>query len=252
MARKFIGITDCEVLYEDFSALASGAILDSILEQASEWVYTSICEFNPTPSLSLPATGTSPNFFIRLATASEAVYLALSRRMLANKEGAEGYWTVFHTDAEGILEDFKSGRRRIDPEPTVGQIGIGMPTALTVGTGTEAITPNSEWIESNYGVPGCYYTEDLYPRIFTIELQTVGSNLATSTFRWKTDEDEGWYRENVKCDWNFIPLSFGVEIRFLYKYIDSYKVGQQWQISCYPERDSKSRRVAGYTTFLER
>lgn len=250
MARGFCGTADCSVLYEDFTELAEGSVLTSIITQASDWVYEELATMHRTPSTALPSTGTSPNFWVRMATASESIYLAVARRMKADREVGDGYWTPFHNDALGILEDFRTGTKRLDPECSLGQKGIG--PAEPVANGTD--TPEGSWVESNTLVPGCYYEDDSVPRTFTVELTTVGATLADCRFRWRTDENEvdEWESENNTCCWSFVYLSYGVQIRFFPANIASWKVGQGWTIQCYPERDSKERATGGVTQYMER
>lgn len=254
MSREFVEDADCSVLYEDWVGLGDATTLKALRIQASEWVYAEITETHRTPSTSLPNTGTTTNFWIRLAAASEAIYLGCSRRMKGDKEKDVGYWSSFHVDAVGILEDFKAGRRRLDPEPKVGERGIGPAEAVVYGDAGTNIG-ESNWIESNTLVPLAVYDDDSYPRIYTVELQTVGATLADCAFRWKTDgteTDSGWEVENIACSWSFTHMSYGVEVRFFPEYIDSYEVGMKWQIQCFPERDRKSRDAGGITSMLER
>jgi len=250
MARGFCGTADCEVLYEDFTTLAEGSVLTTIITQASDWVYSELAEMHRTPSSALPATGTSPNFWVRLATASESIYLAVARRMKADKEVADGYWTPFHNDALGILEDFRTGAKRLDPECSIGQKGIGPAEPVTNGTDT----PEGSWVESNTLVPGCYYLDDTVPRTFTVELTTVAASLTDCRYRWRTDENAvgEWESSGNACSWSFCYLAHGVEIRFFPANIASWKVGQAWTIQCYPERDSKNRATGGTTTIMGR
>ena len=250
MARGFVGTADCEVLYEDFMDLAEGSVLTGCITQASDWVYSVLSEMQRTPSSALPATGTSPNFWVRLATASESIYLAVKRRMEADKETGEGYWRPFHDDAMGILEDFRTGVKRLDPEPKIGERGIGPCEAVANGT----LSPQSFWVESNTLVPGSYYQDDWYARTYTVELQTVGATLSASTFRWRSNENDVgvWEESNRPCSWSFTCLSNGVEVRFFPEYLGSMVVGQSWTIRCFPERDRKSRANGGETVLMER
>jgi hypothetical protein len=250
MARGFCGTEDCSVLYEDFTSLGEGSTLESIITQASDWVYSVLAEMHRTPSSALPATGTSPNFWVRMATASESIYLAVARRMRADRENADGYWMPFHNDALGILEDFRTGAKRLDPEYSLGERGIG--PAEPVENGTD--TPEGSWVESNTLVPGCYYEDDSVPRTFTVELTTVGATLADCRFRWRTDENavDEWESSGNACSWSFCTLAYGVQIRFFPANIASWKVGMGWTIQCYPERDVKERSTGGVTVLMER
>jgi hypothetical protein len=252
MAREFVTDADCSVLYEDWAKLGDTETRQGLRIQASEWVYAEITETHRAPSSALPNTGTTTNFWLRLATASEAIYLGCSRRMKGDHQKDVGYWSSFHVDAVGILEDFKAGRRRLDPEPKIGERGIGPAEAVVYGeAGTDI--GESNWIESNTLVPLAVYDDDKYSRVYTIEMQEVGETLNACTFRWKTDGTEsGWEAENVKCSWSFIYLSHGVEVRFFPQNIASYETGMKWEIGCHPERDRKTRDVGGETFVMDR
>lgn len=250
MAREFCTVAQCEVLYEGFSELAPTTTGTGIIQQASAWIYATVSEFHAAPSTALPDSGISPNFWINLATASEAVYLALVRRMVSNGETSEGFWDVFHADAIDILKSIKSGDRRLDPDPKLAQVGIGVPEAIA---NEEYTVGSSNWLESNHNVPEDYYEDDVYSRRFYIEIQTIGSTLKTSTFRWKTDlTEDDWAAEGVFMDWAFMSLSHGVQFRFLPDNFADFEVGMMWRITCNPEKDIKNRASGGSTVFMGR
>lgn len=251
MARGFVGTADCEVIYEDFSDLGSASTLTGFIVKASDWVYAKIAEFSRTPSAALPDTGTSPNFWVREATALEAVHLAVFRRMAADKEERNGYWDAFRSDALAIIEDFRTGAKKLDPEVKAGERGIG--PAEQYGNGTTVV--DSAWIESNTLVPFSYYEDDRYSREFFVEIIGTGATLAAHSFRWWTDEyPSGSYAQaSVPFSWSFTALSHGVEVRFFPEYIGTYAIGQKWRIRCFPERDAKLKGASSNTTmFMER
>lgn len=253
MARNFCSTTDCEIIYEGFSDTV-GNLVDSIIEEASNWVYANISEFHPAPSTALPSTGTSPNYWVRTATANEAIYLALNRRMVTvNEEAEEGYWTVYHTDALNILSDIYEGKHRIDPDPMLAQKGIGVAEAISNGTYSVG---TSNWLESNVNVPTDFYEDDTYSRVYYIQIESLGATLKTSTFKWWTDMTDltadGYDGEGIYMDYRFVGLSYGVKVRFMGDNFDSFEEGMTWKIPCYPERDTKQRQNSISTMFWER
>ncbi|MCK4521161.1 MAG: hypothetical protein KAU20_01215 [Nanoarchaeota archaeon] len=245
--RQFCDIEDCEAIFEGFSDLA-GTNGSTLINKASKFINAEITKFHPQASAALPSEGTSPNFHVVLATASEAIYWALNRRMVTSSESAEdGYWTVFHQDALAIIEEIKTGEIRLAPDPKLSAVGIGMTEAVTS-------TATSTWLESNSLVPMSYYEDDVYSRIYTITIESLGSTLKTSKFKWKTDMtvDTDWEAEGVFMNVSFLTLSHGVAVRFLAENFDSFEVDQTWKIECYPERDSKNKAVGIKTFHMER
>lgn len=248
--REFVTDSDCEALFEGFTDLV-GTIGSTIRGQASEFVNAEIVKFHPQLSTALPASGTSPNFHVRLAAASESIYLALSRRMITSVEEEEGYWTVFHKDALGIIEEIKSGDIRLDPDPSRSLVGIGVAEGVVNGT---VAAPTSSWAESNSLLATSYYQDDMYSRTYTVEIDGIGDTLKESTFRWKTNMtvDKDWEGEGIQMNVLFTGLSYGVAVRWLNANFSSFAVGQQWEIACYPERDSKNKAIGIETHFMER
>lgn len=253
MAYKFCSSTDCEIIYEGFENTA-GNLADSIIEEASAWVQANVSEYHPSPSTSMPASGTSSNYWIRTATANEAVYLCLNRRMVTNIEDADdGYWEDFHADAVSILADIYEGKHRLDPDPKLAQKGIGVAEAISYGT--FEVGTNS-WLESNCNVPTDFYEDDTYSRVYYVQIETLGSSLKTSTFRWWTSMtdlvNDGYEDSGIYMDYVFHTMSYGVKVRFLGDNFSSFAEGMVWKIPCYPERDTKQRQTAISTVFWER
>lgn len=247
MARQFCTVTDCEVFFEGFEDLA-GTLAEDFIEQASDWVYAQISEFHPAPSLALPETGVSPNYWVRSATTQYTIYLALDRRMITSQETDDGYWRGFLNEAKEILVSIYEGKHKLDPLPMVGEKGIGMTEAIANGTNPVG---TSTWFESNCNVPTSVYEDDTYSRMYYIELESVGSNVQDSTFKWRTDmttNASGYEATGLSMDYTFIALSYGVEVRFLPESFDEFEVGMTWRIKCFPERDSKQRSSSGMET----
>ncbi len=249
MARQYARVEDCEVLYEDYSKLST-TLAEKFIQKASDWVNAMVLEFHPALSSALPTSGESPNFWIQTATANEAIYLALSRRMITSQEDDEGYWDSFHDDAMEILDALYNGKYKLDPDIKFGAKGIGM---------TEAIENESynvggnEWLESNANVPDTCYEDDVYSRTYYVELQTIGSDIKSSTFRYRTNMSEtAWEQENLTMSYSFLSLGYGVEVRFLSDNFANFETGMLWRIKCYPERDSKQRATAISTVFWTR
>ena len=250
MAREYTTADNCEVLYEGFKELAPGSIGLDVIRKASAWIHAEISEFHPEASSALPSSGISPNFWVRTATESEAIYLAIVRRQISNGEESKGYWDMFHEDARAILQNMYDGKYRLDPDPKLALKGIGIAEAIdndTVSAG------DSDWLESNRNVPANFYEDDIYNRHFYVEIEDLNSTLDTSTFRWKTNLSmNGWEASGVMMDWEFIYLSHGVRVRFLPGDFAEFVEGMMWRISCYPERDQKNRAMGGSTAYLER
>lgn len=242
---NFCGTTDCDALLEKFStevAVEDGTSLaTSLIEQASGWVYATLSAFNYVPSIAMPSSGTSPNWWIKRAAASEAVYLGLARRMIASNESTEGYFNIFHEDATAILNDIRNNKIVIEPDIAPGFQGIGQPYGIANGTIT---APANDLLESNARIAGNYYEDDYYPRSYIIEM-TSGS-----TYKyWIKNEPTEIYTGT--CDWQFINLGYGVAIRFAQYGYGTYTTGKQWQLDCYPEKEIKSKKTC-QTQFLQR
>jgi hypothetical protein len=236
----FCGTEQCDAIFEDWSTKVAinstgTSIATTLITEASAWVYAALSNSAVIPSLALPTgTGTSPDFFIRRATANEAVYLGLFRRVVASNEEAEGYFTKFHEDALGILENILDGKITLTPEIAPSKKGIGQPYGTANGTIT---APTDTDIETNALVAGACYTDDNYSRIYYVRVKN------STTFQWWTNEKPLTTYE-APISWTFTPLDYGVQVRFPNA---SYgTVGQTWKIECYPERETNSK--AEYTT----
>lgn len=238
---QFCGTANCDSLFEGWSTnvavnSAGSSIGTILIEEASAWIYSALASASSiVPSLALPTSGTSPDFWIRRATANEAIYLGLSRRMIASNETSEGYFDSFHENALGIVENILEGKIVLAPEIAKGKQGIGQPTGVINGT---VAAPSNDAIETNALVAEACYTDDRYSRTFYVEI--TGS----TTFQWWTNESST--KTTATISWYFIDLSCGVAIRFPNS---SYTVGQKWQIECYPEREINSKGNTENTTY---
>lgn len=234
MADKYCGTSDCRNWCEDFNAYTGtdAATAGSIIEEASNWFRAEVDNIG----YGAPRTDNGTyDYWVRYATAQQAIYIAIDRRKSGQYEEAEGWWIGYHERARNVIERLAAGdlvywRDRSDDERGIGP---AIPRANgTVGTATV------DMCYSNRELQGAWYTLDI-PRTFLLEIDGTGSMTSQQTFRWKYLYGTAWEDTGLKLKWGWRNLADGVWVRWEDTGgTDYFEKGQQWTIACHPNEYS--------------
>jgi len=235
------GTNDCINIFEDYSSYADGTTAAALVTESSRFLTAEINNFHKAP---LPLSGGTYSYYVVRASALENVYLSISRRNSDQHEEEIGWWNKYHVMSMDIIDRMRSNKISLEADVSPWERGIGPIEEKANGT---VSAPDLGMAESNSAIEGAYYTGHDMPRTFVVQLDGVGSTIATQSFKWKYLHGSAWEDETIDCSWDWTGLEYGVNVRF----IDSgtFAAEQQWEIPSNPinyDRNKNHSTITGY------
>lgn len=233
---SYCGTTDCILLFNEWPNVA-GTLADAIIAEASAMTDASLGGFAQAPPLPLTAGGTVYDHYIRHATANYAIWLACDgiHRHQYEASGEPIWWDIYLARAREIFDGLQAGRYVMGSSTAIWERGIGPAVPRT--NGTIAAAPPLVLV-SNHENPSAYYTDDTISRTYLIELEGTGSSIHDGqTYRWQYLGGTAWEQtgQTPRVD-EWVPLSYGVAIRWDQRVSGTLGSAMQWTIDCNPSR----------------
>lgn len=237
---RYCTSSDVSAIYEDYDSL-TGTNGTTLMDVASDWVTATLMDFYGSVFYE---SGTTYPFWIRRASALEAVYLGFKRRHEQAQTTSTGFWDKYHNEAIQILKDLQEGKHTLTTQDAAPwERGITPAVGVTNG---DVTAPGYGGCYSNAEVPDQWFTGD-YPISLVIEIDGAGSRISQQTFKWMYKYGSAWEDEEVALSRSWTYLTDGVYCRFVDAY--SFAVGQQWEIACSPSQGRVSNKGDGIRSY---
>jgi len=233
---SYCGTTDVQLVYSDYKTLmtksdSTGTTSPaSFMTSADEWLEAEFYAHNMTPPPADPISGTY-DYWLRKATANFAVYSAASSILAERAETDEVWWNSYMDTAQGIVDDIRSGIKRLSYQSAAWKDSISQ--AVPIANGTIAAPPTS--VCHSIGQLGGRYTSNI-PRLIEIEIDGTGTSLSAHTFLARlAGEATDTITAGEPCDPDgWTSIGWGVSVIWTPPLTGSLVIGQKWRIYCTP------------------
>ena len=227
---SYCGTTDLKLVYSDYQTLMDAANVDMYLQSADEWLQAEFYAHNMTPPPTDPLSGTY-DYWIRKACALFAVFSASDSILNERAETDDVWWDRYMDTAQEIVDDIRSGRKRLSYQSTAWKDSIS--PAVPWVNGSVAAPPTN--VCHTIGKLGGRYTSDI-PRVIEIEIDGTGTSLSACTFLARiAGEPTATITTGEPCDPDgWTPIGWGVSVIWTPPLVGSIAIGQKWRVSCTP------------------
>lgn len=240
---SYCGTTDCLMIFAGWTTTA-GTDAAAIITEASAMTDAYLGDFDLSPPQPLAQGGTVYDYWIRKATAHIAVWLTNEALYRSQYEaGVPAWWDTHQDRAMSIFEGLRSGAHTMGSGVAVWERGIG--PAVPSGTAPYGA------LLSNCEVTTDYYTDDTVRRVYTVQLDSTGTDAYSQTIRWKYSGGTAWEQEDVQVEpFCWTALSYGVAVTFDPSTCGTIlEEGLTWTIEANPsrQRNYKGRGLTSWS-----
>ena len=228
---SYCGTSDLKLVYSDYADSMGTANITGYITAASEWLTAEFYAHNMTPPPTDPISGTY-DYWIRRATAFYAVFMSQDALMSERTETDEAWWTKYSDAAQNIVDDIRSGKKRLSYQAAAWQDSISLAVPYVNGT---ILAPPTNVCHSIGRIGGRYTSE--IPRLIEIEIDGTGTSLESHTFLARiAGEPTDTITTGEPCDpEGWTPIGWGVSVLWTPPLTGSLELGQKWRIYCTPK-----------------